>query len=322
MKEFIKKNLYDIYYLYARRKQNKLNNHYESISPQEIKDLTAEKYTEIFNKPLDWNNLNTYTEKMQYMKIFGVNDLMSKLTDKLAVRDWVSEKIGSEYLIPLLGQWSNFNEINFDELPDKFVLKTNNASGTNLIVKNKNSLDIKKINKQFKLWLNKKQSYSFGFQMQYKNIKPMILAEAYLEDESNELRDYKFLCFNGMVEYCWIDESRYSNHKRNTYDRDWNIQPWNQLDYGNTDYDIDKTINFEKMVEVAEILSKDFAHVRVDLYNVNGVIYFGEMTFTNGSGFEPIFPAQYDSELGKLWDLKIDSTKLIDGNLGDNSENR
>src|SRR5699024_10866712 len=177
-------------------------------------------------------NLISYTEKMQYAKLYLDTPLRTKLADKYKVRNWVSEKIGDEYLIPLLGVWDSYSEIDFDLLPDKFVLKTNHGASSNLIVKDKSVINHKKERAKFDKWLNKNFAFSTGtIQLQYRDIKPKIIAEKYIEDSHGELNDYKFLCFSGEVYYCWIDVGRYSKHYRNVYDMNWNLQPWNQHTY-------------------------------------------------------------------------------------------
>ena len=182
------------------------------------------------------------------------------------------------------------------------MLKTNHGSGTNVIVKDKQTLNMRITKQKFKDWLDTDYGYK-SLELHYSGITPKIIAEEYVESEAGELQDYKFLCFNGQPYYCWVDMGRYSNHTRNVYNLDWELQPWNQEAYAHYEKPIDKPQNFEKMVEIVKILAKDFAHVRVDLYNVNGRIYFGEMTFTNGGGFDRILPAEYDKVLGDLWTL-------------------
>lgn len=130
------------------------------------------------------------------------------------------------------------------------------------------------------------------------------MAEKFTEDSNGKLTDYKFFCFDGNVHFCWIDEGRFSTHYRNVYDLNWNLQPWTQHKYSNTPYLVDKPQNFEEMIHIAKVLSEGFSHVRVDLYNVDGEIFFGEMTFTNGSGYELIYPEEYNNMLGDLWVLK------------------
>ena len=132
-----------------------------------------------------------------------------------------------------------------------------------------------------------------------------IICEKYIADKNNQLNDYKFLCFNGKPYYCWVDIDRMTEHKRNVYDINWNLQKWNQFNYSNSKKKLEKPKNYDKMINIAAKLSKDFPHVRVDLYNVDGKIYFGEMTFTNGKGYETINPEKYDKQLGDLWEEKF-----------------
>lgn len=273
----------------------------------EYPKLLAKIYKERMGHALDWHNLRTYTEKMQWEKIYDKNPLKSILADKYLVRKWVSEKIGDSYLIPLLGVWDSFSEINFSELPDRFVLKTNHGTGTNLIVKDKNTINYKRAKKCFDDWMNMDFAFVNSYQLHYSKINRKIIAEQYLETDRGELQDYKFLCFDGEPKYCWVDLGRFSNHTRTVFDLDWTLQPWTQQNYGISKEPIPKPKNFEKMIEIARILSCGFSHVRVDLYNVNGQIFFGEMTFTNGSGLDPIVPEKYDLMLGELWNIPTDS---------------
>ena len=141
-------------------------------------------------------------------------------------------------------------------------------------------------------------------EMHYKDISPKIIAEEFIDSRGSDLVDYKFLCFDGVPYYCWVDMDRFTNHTRNVYDLKWNIQAWNQRSYGNFKGVVDKPRNFDIMIEIVKKLSRGFSHVRVDLYNVDGKIYFGEMTFTNGSGFEEISPIEADLMLGDLWKIK------------------
>lgn len=225
------------------------------------------------------------------------------LTDKYLVRQWIADKIGSNYLIPLLGVWDRYQDIDFEKLPEKFVLKTNHGVGMNLVVTNKENINhyIEKI--RFNRWLNKNFAYIGGLELQYKNIEPKLIAEEYIVDSNGELNDYKFMYFNGKPYYCWVDIGRYSDHYRNVYDMDWNIQPWNYIKSNNSPKNIPKPKNFDKMISLATILCKGFSHVRVDLYNVDGEIYFGEMTFTSASGLGFFNPKEYDYKIGKLWHI-------------------
>ena len=151
-----------------------------------------------------------------------------------------------------------------------------------------------------------KRNYAYynALELQYDRIIPKIIAEEYIEEVDRDLYDYKFLCFNGEVHYCWVDTDRSTNHSRNVYNLKWELQEWRQK-YKNSNDPIKKPENFDNMVNIAKELCKDFTHVRVDLYNVDGKIYFGEMTFTNANGFQIIEPIEYNLMLGELWKLPI-----------------
>lgn len=262
------------------------------------------QYEAAIGHKLNWDNLQTYTEKMQWAKLYDKNPLKATLTDKYLVREWVEKTIGGEYLIPLLGAWDNFEDIDFSELPDRFVLKTNHGSGTNLIVKDKSKLNLKRAKRMFDDWMNIDYAYNSNFEMHYTDIKPKIIAEKYMETSTGELPDYKFLCFGGKPYYCWVDCGRFTNHTRNVYDLDWKLQSWSQCHPIN-EVIIEKPAKFETMVMLAQKLSEGLSHVRVDFYNIDGNIYFGEMTFTNASGLERIYPDEWDKRLGELWQLEM-----------------
>lgn len=260
-------------------------------------------YKRKIGRRVNWSSPKAYTEKIQWAKLHDNTPIKTTLSDKYLVREWVSEKIGDQYLIPLLGVWDKYSEIDFNQLPDRFVLKTNHGSGTVIVVRDKAAIDHKRNSSLFNDWMHTDYAYVFGLEMQYTNIKRKIIAEQYLDSKEKELQDYKFLCFDGKPYYCWVDLDRFSNHTRNIYDLNWELQPWNQYTYGNCKKDIPKPKNFDKMVEIASVLCQGFSHVRVDLYNIEGKIYFGEMTFTNGSGYECIVPDEYDFKLGELWNI-------------------
>lgn len=308
MLNYLKKKLpgmYD-YYLHSQR-QRKIR------EIQKVKEMPFETqvnilenlYKDKIGHTLDWNNLSTYTEKMQWEKIFNKDSQKSVLSDKYAVREWVADKIGYEYLIPMLGFWGDFDDIDFSTLPDQFVLKTNHGSGTNFIVRDKSKMDLKKARIIFNDWLSTDYGYNTGFELHYSDICPKIIAEKYMEADDGELQDYKFLCFDGQPYYCWVDKGRYSKHTRNVYNLKWELQPWNQEEYETYETPIPCPNNFGKMIELVTVLCKGFSHVRVDLYNIDGKIYFGEMTFTNGSGLDRIIPEEYDKMLGDLWNLDM-----------------
>lgn len=297
--------LYDFYQHMQRLKVIKRIKKMEVISEKEYNKLIEEEYLKVLGHSLNWNNLQTYTEKMQWEKIYDKNPMKSVLADKYSVREWVENRIGNDYLIPLLGHWERFDDIDFSLLPTQFVLKTNHGTGTNLIVKDKQKLNIRRTRRMFNDWMKIDYAFTNSLQLHYRDIPRKIIAEKYLETELGELQDYKFLCFDGVPYFCWVDLGRFSKHTRTVFNMKWELQPWTQAKYGIANHDIPKPKNFDKMIEIATILSEGFSHVRVDLYNVDGKIYFGEMTFTNGSGLDPIIPEEFDKVLGDYWKLPI-----------------
>lgn len=301
--------LYDFYQHTQRMKILKKIKKMENVPEDKYAELIENEYLKVLGHSLNWDNLQTYTEKMQWEKIYDKNPMKTVLADKYRVREWIENKIGNDYLIPLIGVWDSFDDIDFNSLPDQFVLKTNHGTGTNLIVKDKEKLNIKRTKIMFDDWMKIDYAFTNSLQLHYRKIPRKIIAEKYLETDLGELQDYKFLCFDGKPYFCWVDLGRFSKHTRTVFNMKWELQPWTQATYGIASHEIPKPKNFDKMVEIATILSKGFSHVRVDLYNVDGKIYFGEMTFTNGSGLDPIVPEKYDKVLGDYWKLPIDQER-------------
>lgn len=248
---------------------------------------------------LDLKNPKTFNEKIQWLKLYNRIPLYTTLVDKYAVKKWVAEKIGEEHIIPTLGVWSNANQIDFNKLPNQFVLKTTNGGGGDVIVcKDKSKLDKDYVVKHLNLGL-KKKIYNKHREWPYKNVPPQVIAEEYMEDESGELRDYKFFCFNGCVKCLQVDYDRFVEHHRNIYDPEWNLLPVSIQYPSKKNVVIHKPQNFETMLNIASLLSKNIPHVRVDLYNVNGSVYFGELTFYHGSGYEKFEPIEWDCTFGE-----------------------
>jgi hypothetical protein len=302
----IKNQFPDFYAIVAHLKRLYLIKRIERLSKTPIDRypyLLAKIYYDHTGKRLNWNNLQSYTEKMQWAKLYDSTPIKTQLTDKYVVRKWVSYMIGEQYLIPIIGIWNSIDEIDFARLPDEFVLKTNHGSGTNVIVRDKSKINKKILKLQFDDWMRLNFAFYEGFELHYSAITPKIIVEKLVKTDTEDLHDYKFLCFDGKPYFCWVDLDRYTNHKRNVYDLEWNLLPWNQFHYGNSADQVEKPKNFDEMVKIARILCVGFSHVRVDLYNVDGKTYFGEMTFTNSAGFELIEPEKYNIELGKLWHI-------------------
>jgi len=274
--------------------------YFKNLRLEQYPKALAKWYYSVTGEKLDLNNPKTFNEKMQWLKLYDSTPVKTRLADKYLVRDWVKEKIGGKYLIPLIGVWDNFDDINFDKLPNQFVLKCNHGSGMNIIAKDKFALNIDDTRKKINKWMNTNYAFTCGLELHYKDIKPRIIAEKYMEAEDGELKDYKFLCFNGHVELIWVDSERYSNHKRNIYNVNGDLLPIKINDKYENFEPCPKPKSLEKMIEFAEKLSQGFSVVRVDFYNSNGNVYFGEMTFTSTSGIRKIEPKEFDLKLGQM----------------------
>lgn len=261
----------------------------------------------MLTKKLGFSMPKKFTEKYMYWRITRRDPLIVKCSDKIAVREYVKEKVGEEYLIPSLGVYKTAEEIDFKKLPDSFVLKTNNASGTNIFCSDKSKLDENKARKTLSKWIAQKNYKLRHLAWFYVKIPPKIICEKFVKDTSGELKDYKFWCFNGEPRYVWVDTGRYTDSKsRAIMDISWKKLPL-KLDTPITPYELPKPENYDVMVELARTLSRDFEVVRVDLYNVEGIIYFGELTFASG---DMVFsPSKYD----KIWgaQLNLKSSTLV-----------
>lgn len=256
---------------------------------------------------LDLNNPKTFNEKLQWLKLYNRNLLYTKLVDKYKVREYISDKIGEEYLIPLLGVWDDPDDIDFDSLPNQFVLKCNHNSGLGMcICKDKNSLDISKVRSELRKGL-KQDYYLTGREWPYKNVPRKIIAEKYMVDsyDSNEFTDYKFFCFDGYVDCVMVCLDRSSgNPKFYFFDKEWNLKRYNKRGLeAPENFTIPKPICMDDMFEIASQLSKGIPFVRVDLYQSNNQIYFGEMTFYPDSGFDKNITREADLYFGSLINL-------------------
>lgn len=245
-----------------------------------------------------------YTEKLQWYKLFYRTPLMTQCADKYLVREYVKSKGFEGILNELYGVFEKPDDINFGTLPTKFVIKINNGSGTNIFCKDKNKLNIKETKNTLDAWLSR-SILSAGREWAYNNISPLIIVERYLEDKSNQfggINDYKFLCMNGEVKYVVLDVGRYTDHRRNFYDPEWNfIDAYS--DHPNWEDKVPRPEGLAEMLEIAKIFAKDFLHVRVDLYWINNKVVFGELTFYPWSGYVTFSPDKFDFDLGEKFIL-------------------
>ena len=241
----------------------------------------------------------TYNEKLQWLKLNDIHEEYSLLVDKYEAKKIVSTRIGNEYIIPTLGVYNSLEEINFDQLPNQFVLKTTHDSGGVVICLDKTKLDIKTVRQELEKRLKKNYFYEHR-EYPYKNVKPRIIAEQYMVDESGtELKDYKFFCFDGIPKMLLIVSGRGKDQRQDFYDMDFNLLPVYRKDHPNSGIRRKKPVNLEKMKDIAEKLSSGIPHVRVDLYDTGGRILFGELTFYSGSGNIPFEPEEWDMKIGE-----------------------
>lgn len=277
---------------------------YYHFFPKKI--IIKRKFYNVFGYNLNLNNPKTLNEKIQWLKLYNKDKLQTICADKFYVRKYVKELIGEKYLIPLIFHTVNVNNINKSILPDfPVIIKTNHNSSGGTVIWNKEEVDWIKIKKKLRKAL--KQNYYYkSKEWQYKNIKPRIIVEKLLLNNNQMPNDYKFHCFNGKVEFIGVDIDRFTNHKRNFYSRDWKLLPftWSEQENGNvlwpTGRDIPKPPQLQEAIDVAEKLSSDFKYVRIDLYFIQELIYFGEITFHHGGGFEIIDPFDWDIKFGNL----------------------
>lgn len=263
-------------------------------------------YYRIFSKRLDLKHPKSFNEKLQWLKLYDRNPKYTELVDKYEVKSYVSEVIGEEFVIPTIGTWNSLEEIDFDTLPEQFVLKCTHDSGGVVIVKDKDKFDKLRDCKKLEGNLKKNFFYS-GREWPYKNVKPRLIAEPYMTNgEQKELADYKLMCFNGKVKCSFVctDRNSESGLKVTFFDKNWEVMPF-ERHYPKSTIMIKKPSSYEKMIELAEKLSAGIPFVRVDFYEIDDRPYFGELTFYPGGGFEEFNPEIWDEKLGDWIELPI-----------------
>ncbi len=276
--------------------------------------LPDKLYLQIFyfsttGKFINFKNPKGFNEKLQWLKVNDKRLEYSQLVDKLAVREHISKILGEEYLFPLLGAWKSFNDIDFNSLPEQFVLKCNHDSGSTKVIKAKSALtqdDFDEMNKFYSKRLNRDFFYA-GREYPYKGLKPYIIAEELMVDENHpedSIEDYKFFCFSGEPKIMFVATDRSTDCKFDFFDMDFN-----HLDLINIHHNSNKPISkpkmFEEMKKIAAKLSQGMKQVRIDLYEINGKIYFGEYTFFHGGGFVLMQPSEWETRLGDLINIDL-----------------
>lgn len=249
---------------------------------------------------MDWKNPKTFNEKLQWLKIHDYHNEYTKMVDKVSAKEYVQAIIGDKYIIPTLAVYNNTDEIDFDKLPNQFVLKCTHDSGGVVVCKDKKDLNRASSIRILKEGLAE-SFYIQSREYPYKNVKRRIIAEKYLEDKSGGLTDYKFFCFDGVPQYLFVATDRMKKGeetKFDFFDMDWNHLPFTN-GHPNNAIIPEKPACFEQMKNIAARLSVGFPHIRVDLYNINGDIYFGELTFFHWSGLVPFDPVEWDYKFGE-----------------------
>lgn len=273
----------------------------ENFSIEQIKLLSEERFKKMKGAEMHWDNPLTFDEKIRWSMLYDATPLKTSLVDKYLVRDYVKEKIGEKYLVPLLGVWDSFDKIDFAKLPERFVLKLNNGSGMNMVIKDKAKFDIADAKMKFERWLRLNYAY-VEYEMQYRDVSQKIIAEQYVEQMDGNLYDYKIHCVDGKAYCCQVIGDR--DLKKHTakeafYDVEWNRMKITLGDYKAYDIGPNKPDNWAEILEIAETLAKGFSYVRIDLYSIGDKVLFGEFTFTPNKGLHPrISPQELDLEWG------------------------
>lgn len=283
-----------------------------------LKWMKDEKYLRKAYKLCMKKNLNlstpkTFNEKIQWLKLYNRKNIYTTMVDKHKAKQLVADSIGDDYIIPTLGVWNNFDDIDFDSLPNQFVLKCTHDSGSVVICRDKSTFDIKNAKKKIKRYL-RNNGYNFGREWAYKHVEKLIIAEKYMEDDfsiKEGLTDYKFFCFNGEPKFLYVSTGL-ENHKTahiSFLTLDWQFTKFQRSDYAPLDTLPRKPVNFDKMVEISRKLSKDIPFLRVDLYEINNKIYFSELTFYPCSGFMPFVNPDDDEFVGNMLILPEEKTE-------------
>ena len=274
---------------------------FTSLVPDKL--FVNSKYRLSLGRTIQWSKLERFTEKLQWIKLHDRNPLFTRLVDKYEAKKIVSKIIGNQYVIPTIAVFESTDDIDWDKLPNQFVMKCTHNSGTGLcICRDKTMLDKESAIENIRHGM-KTSHYLGGREWPYKNVKPRIIVEQLMKDDNGEdLKDYKFYCFHGVPIYCQVIQGRSTQETIDFYDMDWNHQPFIGLNpsVSNAKNLDEKPRNFEEMKKIASTLSENFKFARIDLYDIKGRVYFGEVTFFPFSGFGVFKPDSYDFKLGEL----------------------
>jgi len=277
---------------------------YKNMSDE---DFLRMQFKNVFGYELNLDNPQTFSEKLQWLKLYDRNPKYTMMVDKYAVKSYVASLIGEEHIIKTLGVWDSFDEIDFDSLPDQFVLKCTHDSGGLVICTDKSKLDLNKARKK----INKSLANNYYLQNRewpYKDVKPRIIAEHYMKDISaTSMIDYKFYCFNGEPKFLYVSQGleNHSTAKISYVTLDWEKAPYKRTDYSSFDSLPPKPKTFDEMVELAKTLSRSIPFSRIDFYEINSNLYFGEITFFPGSGLSLFDPDEWDAKIGSWITLPL-----------------
>ncbi|MBR1421325.1 MAG: hypothetical protein IJ575_09785 [Selenomonadaceae bacterium] len=273
------------------------------IAPDQYENVIAKKVKDRLKIDMDWDNPRTIQEKIQWLNLYDATPLKTLCADKYRVREYVARKIGAKYLVPLLGFWQDPDEIDFDKLPTQFVLKTNHGSGMNIIVRDKFKLDTRFAREKLRAWLE----INFGMiflEFQYIKIPRLAIAEKFLEVlNENDIPDYKIHCFNGAPRFVQYISGRSGGMKMDYFDPTWNPVAIGRKDHPQNTDPVSKPKNLELMIELAREVSSDFPYVRADFYEIDGRVYFGELTFTPAAGMFLYDPPEWNLRVGNMLEL-------------------
>ena len=282
---------------------------YAGMSQEERADELCRLFKCGTGRKLDLSDPRTFDEKMQWLKLYGGSPLRTRLIDKVAAREWVAEKVGERYVVPTLGVWDSFDDIDFGMLPERFALKCNHGAGYNIIVHDKARLDLADAKRKVDAWMGENYAYGHMMELQYEDIVPKVFAEEYMENAGGDIYDYKIYCYGGEPRYTQFLCDRATGLRMAYFDNDWNKQVFRYSQHALIAENIERPENFGEMLDVARTLAEGWPFVRVDLYRLDdGTVKFGEMTFIPAGGMIDWVPESTDLMLGEPIELPLGKT--------------